>query len=263
MQPPPAVLDVFGARADPTLLPGGQGTSWRAGDIVLKPCRSAAEAALYARVYAAVRQRGFRLPQPRQSKGGAWTSRGWSAWAFVEGSHRPGRWADKIAAAVAFHRALAGLPQSATLMNRDDPWTRADCAAWDEQAIPLRPGLRPIVAALRAVLRPIVPVNQLIHGDMCGNILFAPDGDPYIIDFTPFWRPAGYALGLLVAEALVWERADSAILDLVDDQPDFIQLLARAHLRRLIELETVHQRHDLVHEHWPTAQLICRWARGR
>jgi hypothetical protein len=37
MRPGPEVLACFGATAAPVALPGGQGTAWRAGDIVLKP----------------------------------------------------------------------------------------------------------------------------------------------------------------------------------------------------------------------------------
>ena len=36
MRPDPAVLAAFGAHADPVPLPGGEGTAWRAGEIVLK-----------------------------------------------------------------------------------------------------------------------------------------------------------------------------------------------------------------------------------
>src|SRR5216110_2607848 len=37
MGPGPEVLACFGASADPMPLPGGQGTAWRSGDVVLKP----------------------------------------------------------------------------------------------------------------------------------------------------------------------------------------------------------------------------------
>ncbi|NKB66699.1 MAG: TIGR02569 family protein [Candidatus Latescibacteria bacterium] len=265
MQPPAAVLEDFGASAQPVLLSGGQGITWRAGDIVLKPCRDIAETVLCAQVYSDLGQSvqpGFRLPQPLKTRRDQWISRGWSAWAFVPGRPQQGRWDDKIRATLALHQALAQLPHQPIEPRADDPWAQADRAAWGQVAQPLRPGLQPIVEALRAVLRPIAATDQLIHADICGNFLFAEGGDPYIIDFTPSWRPAGFALGLLLVDALVWEGADASVLDCLDSEPDFFQLLARAHLRRLIELETVHQRDDLVEEHWPTARLICQWARG-
>ena len=36
MRPGPEVLASFGASADPVSLPGGEGTAWRAGEVVLK-----------------------------------------------------------------------------------------------------------------------------------------------------------------------------------------------------------------------------------
>ena len=118
--------------------------------------------------------------------------------------------------------------------------------------------MKPAAALLREVLRPVEMHRQAIHGDLCGNILFSAAGAPYIIDFSPYWRPAGFAIGLLVAEALVWEHADESIFDLVPDTAEFFQLLARAELKRLVELQTVHQKYDLVDEHLPTIHLIRR-----
>jgi hypothetical protein len=37
MRPGPEVLASFGASAGPVSLPGGEGTAWRAGEVVLKP----------------------------------------------------------------------------------------------------------------------------------------------------------------------------------------------------------------------------------
>ena len=37
MRPPAAVLDAFGVTGEPCLLEGGQGRTWRVGDLVVKP----------------------------------------------------------------------------------------------------------------------------------------------------------------------------------------------------------------------------------
>jgi hypothetical protein len=57
---------------------------------------------------------------------------------------------------------------------------------------------------------------------------------------------------LLVADALVWEHADESIFEETPGTAEFLQLLARA------ELQTVHQRYDLVDEHLPAVRLILR-----
>jgi hypothetical protein len=84
---------------------------------------------------------------------------------------------------------------------------------------------------------------QLIHGDLGGNVLFAPGEPPAVIDFSPYWRPAGLALAIAAVDALTWSGADPAILDQLADQPELDQLLARAHVGRLVT-EVVFRRGD-------------------
>ena len=40
MPPPPHVVAAFGGSGKPSPLPGGRGSSWRCGDVVLKPAAS-------------------------------------------------------------------------------------------------------------------------------------------------------------------------------------------------------------------------------
>src|SRR5947209_18058933 len=72
MRPGPAVLTSFGARAnvDPVPLPGGEGTSWRAGDMVLKPAGDPRVARRTADLHLSLSGRedpGFRVPRPLRS----------------------------------------------------------------------------------------------------------------------------------------------------------------------------------------------------
>jgi hypothetical protein len=87
---------------------------------------------------------------------------------------------------------------------------------------PLAGQLRSLLAALRPVRLPA----QLIHGDLGGNVLFAPGQPPAVIDFSPYWRPAGLALAIAAVDALTWSGADPAILGDLADQPELDQLLA-------------------------------------
>jgi len=71
MRPSPAVLASFGTIAgrdtDPVPLPGGQGTAWRAGQIVLKPAGDPRVARWTAGLYLSLpghRDPGFRVPRP-------------------------------------------------------------------------------------------------------------------------------------------------------------------------------------------------------
>jgi hypothetical protein len=77
--------------------------------------------------------------------------------------------------------------------------------------------------------------SQVIHGDFTANVLFAPGEEPCVIDFSPYWRPAAFALAVVVSDAITWANADPSIIDLCGDVPGFDQWLARATLRRVWE----------------------------
>jgi len=74
-------------------------------------------------------------------------------------------------------------------------------------------------------------------------VLFAAGEPPAVIDFSPYWRPAGLALAVAAVDALTWSGADPAILDELDGEPGLYQLLARAHVGRLVT-EVVSRRGD-------------------
>jgi hypothetical protein len=80
---------------------------------------------------------------------------------------------------------------------------------------------------------------QLIHGDFGGNVLFSQP--PTVIDFSPYWRPVEFAIGVIIADAIIWEGADLALIEMGCRFNNFYQHLARAELRRIIEIETIHE----------------------
>ena len=65
-------------------------------------------------------------------------------------------------------------------------------------------------------------------------MLFAGGEPPAVIDFSPYWRPAGLALAVAAVDALMWSGADPVILDELAGQPELDQLLARALVYRLV-----------------------------
>ena len=287
MRPGPEVLASFGASADPVSLPGGRGTAWRAGEVVLKPAGDPRVARWTADLYrdldplgpvsdpdpmdpldlldpsAGRWDPGFRVPRPLRAVAGDgatgdWVARdslagAWVAWQWLPGE--PASWAGVspfwprlIAASRAFHTALAGRPAPSWLGRDSSQWTVGDQVAWGERdpgsILAAAPG--PLAAQLRSLLAALRPVRlpaQLIHGDLGGNVLFAAGEPPAVIDFSPYWRPAGLALAVAAVDALTWSGADPAILDELAYQPELDQLLARAHVGRLVT-EVVLRRGD-------------------
>ena len=94
------------------------------------------------------------------------------------------------------------------------------------------------LADLFSLLRPVRLPDQVIHGDLAWeNVLFHAHLPPAVIDFSPSWRPAGWAAAIATNDALAWEGADASILATVDHLPEFYQLLARATIMRLVVAE--------------------------
>ena len=74
---------------------------------------------------------------------------------------------------------------------------------------------------------------QVVHGDLIGNVLFAPDASPAIIDWPAYWRPPGWAAAVVVVDALCWHGAPAQVVDRWDHLPAWDQMLIRALIYRI------------------------------
>ncbi|MBN2004836.1 MAG: aminoglycoside phosphotransferase [Anaerolineae bacterium] len=260
--PPQTVLRAFGATEPPVRMAGGQGQNYRSGQIVLKPAKDDEETTWTAEFYLAVNDPAFRLPKPLRSDRGGFVCDGWQAWEYIEGEHRheEGCWQEIIGVCVRFHQAIADMPRPAWFARREqNPWVVADKVAWGEAELAFSPPIAPAVERLRRRLRryprPVGARSQIIHGDFGGNVLFADGVPPAVIDLSPYWRPAAFAVGVIIADAIVWEGAEMALIAAGNGFADFTQHLLRAELRRIIELETLHQIYGWEHRDDITAHL--------
>ena len=254
------MLAAFGAAgARPQALSGGQGTAWRAGAVVLKPLDMSLEALRWQEeVLGSVVPDGFRVAAPLRSRGGELVVGGWTAWPALAGSHAP-RWTDVLAVGERFHRAVAGVGKPSALLDaRTDRWARADRLAWGEA--PEGPLAEvPGVGRLLAARRPVHERDQLVHGDLSGNVLFAEGAPPAVIDLSPYWRPAAYASAVVVVDAVLWHGADLALLATLAGAGDGPQHLVRALLFRLL---TEPDAGAAGTAHRATVEHVCRLAGG-
>jgi len=232
--PSPVVLTEFEVQVEPSPLPGGQGKAWRAGDVVLKPLDMSAVALEWqADVLASLCCDGFRVAAPLRSRAGALSVEGWIALPWLPGRHEP-RWADILAVGARFHDALADVERPGFVLDvRSDVWARADRIAWGELPVGDLAEV-PEVAYLLSVRGVVSAPAQLVHGDLSGNVLFADGLPPAVIDFSPYWRPQGYASAIVAVDAVAWHGADSGLLSIVAKGRDGGELLIRALLFRLL-----------------------------
>ena len=205
----------------------------------------------------------FRLPQPVRTDEGSLVFDGWQAWEKLDGQHEHGRWPEIIEACIDFHAAIVNQPVPDYFESRDqNPWVIADKITWGElDHLEYDPRIAPAVEALHNCLKPIEYQDQLIHGDFSGNVMFADGQPPAVIDFSPYWRPVPFAVGVIVADAIVWGRAEESLIEIGGRFEDFDQHLARAELRRVLELEMIHRQFGAniipqIKAHWPLIEMI-------
>ncbi len=217
IHPPLEVLHAFGVGDIPARpLPGGRGTTWVAGDVVMKPGGGPVHEWL-ATAMADVVSDGFRLAPPLPTSDGEWVCEGWVAWRRLDGAHpdlsMTSSCAEVIEAGRAFHRAVAHLARPDCVDARTDWWALADRAAWGERSVRIVPEFADVLPRLHAGLTPLGR-PQVVHGDLTTNVLVAPGFPPAVLDISPYWRPTPYAEGIVLADALCWHDAPAEVLEL-------------------------------------------------
>ena len=241
--PPDEVLCAFGAAEPLERLRGGQGKAVRSGDLILNPAQDDERTRWVAGFCERTHLDGLRLPRPVRARDGRLVHGGWQAWGHLEGKHRGDCWPETVDLCIRFHEQVANVsrPDWLDRVALDDPWTIADKVVWGELDFEPHPMVAPAVERLRRCLRATEVPAQLIHGDFGGNVLFSDSFLPAVIDLSPYWRPAAFAVGVVVADAIVWEGADANLIDAARDIEGFDQFLARAELRRIVELDAAHR----------------------
>ena len=233
---PASVVAAFGA-AEARLhrLPGGQERTWTDDQIVLKPVDNPVEHVWVSDVFAAWPDDAeVGVPMPVPAPDGSWLYDGWAAHRFVPGRSARMTWEPELirAAGEAFHRHTAGLERPSFLDERHDAWSEGDRVAWESADPHAADVTLEQIGRLRAAFAPVDAADQVIHGDLGGNVLVTDQG-PVVIDWPPYFRPPGFALAVAVGDAVRWEDVPVEFIDAWRDVPDWYQLLARALVYRL------------------------------
>lgn len=234
--PTESTSKAFGSRGEIIVLKGGQGTSYKSGNIVLKPSDGEQESIWMAELFSNLPGvDGVRLAKPIKSTNGTWIHEGYVAWTFLEGEHVKGHYDKKLTASVAFHSLLKNIPYPDYLKNLENPWAVANREVWEKQEYKYDEEFLVLINQITKRLVPLHLASQLIHGDLSGNILLHNNVSPAIIDFSPAWAPNGFAEGIMLADAIAWEHADLEDLHVFKEIPNIAQLSLRGVLRRIIE----------------------------
>ena len=151
---------------------------------------------------------GVRVARPVRTTDGRFIVGGFHATDFIDGE--PGHRVDEaIAAALRFDEAMAHFP--APSLDRDDPWARADRAAWKGH----------LTQAKKL---------QVVHTDFLACCLFSGTLPPALTDFVPAdsARPHGYSAALTLIDGLLADAVDDAVLSRWSHVPDLQFMCERA-----------------------------------
>lgn len=260
--PDDTALSMFSlAQQKPILLQGGEGRTYKAGQVILKHIGN--DRREYwdwiAGIIVSLRQQGFRTAKPIRDLKGNWiTPEGWSAWEFLEGNHDYHPYVAQIIRAVSsFHQALSGIDRP-DFLDADTPYARADKYAWNGISPYIDPQLEEQILALYAKRKPIPDMqNQIIHGDLNpDNILVSSQHLPGIIDIAPYWRPVSFALAVFAYWIGPW-RNTPEVLQYFSHIPHFSQLILRAALRNLLIMSEFGHITEL-HKYQNATQIILK-----
>ncbi|WP_067659778.1 TIGR02569 family protein [Nocardia harenae] len=252
VEPPDHVRATFGLQSVTPVSLGDWDGGWLFDDVVLSPVADHARAAWSARVRETLAVDGVRLARPVRATDGRYVVSGWRADYYLDGVPEP-RHDEVVSVSLRLHEATAALERPRFLVQPPvAPWldvdvfVAADRAAWE--AIPLRslrgagapPPTSPdgvhsmeLLGQLATLRRPVRTPAQLVHGDLFGTVLFNGLSAPGLTDITPYWRPAAWAAGVIVVDALSWGGADDGLLDRWGELPEWPQMLLRAVIFRL------------------------------
>lgn len=232
--PTKETAEAFGVFAEPVLLQGGQGTAYRAGDLVLKPVEG--EHSWVAELFLSLPESPHvRFARPIKSREGGWVYHGYVAWTFLNGKHTKGHYEQKLSASLAFHDLLINQKKPEFLGKADSSWSTADLVAIGKKEFEYDQEFMELYDQIKPHLKPLEVPYQLIHGDLSGNFLLHPGLPPAVIDFSPAWALTGFAEGIMLADAIVWEEAPLEELDVFKKVPNIKQLGWRGIIRRITE----------------------------
>jgi len=214
------VLDLFAVPGDVRALPGGQGGSVVAGDLVLSPGREARTLAWLNPPLARLAveldtrpRRALRIAMPVPARDGSWAVDGWGASRYEPDTTAAEGLDLLLATGRLLHAELDTVFRTRPpLDDREDRWGRAervafapDVASAVASAIDDDDPRGPLLQRLsRSTTATDLGRDQFVHGDLAGNVLLDATGLPVVIDVAAYWRPTLWAEAVCVLDAALW-----------------------------------------------------------
>ncbi|MDJ1494966.1 hypothetical protein QNI19_18655 [Cytophagaceae bacterium DM2B3-1] len=230
------ILNAFTLKGECIPLSGGQHTSVRVGDFVLKPIDTNIRYYEWLMtVYSAIHPKGYRLAKPVKSEQDTFVYKGWCCTRYEPGEFMNGKLPEKLEVARLFHTDVAELPFQ-DMPSADHKWAKAHQIAWQKEDL-----LRDITGEAYTILADLLSgltlqdkySLQIIHADLAGNIFFDVALPPLIIDFSPTIAPVAYAEAILVCDSIAWHGSPLGDLNYLSHSEFTREMILRAIVFRL------------------------------
>ncbi|MEK3886861.1 hypothetical protein [Bacillus sp. FSL K6-3431] len=227
------ILKSFNVNGEIIPLKGGQNTSVRVNNAVLKPVEGVLHSEQLFTIIDSINPQGYRLSKPIKSNKGTFVTEGWGCATFERGREVYGQIKEKLHVARLFHHDLANIKYK-YFSQVDNPWSKAHRIAWQENELS-----EEIHTEARKIIKNLLEKVQLkeryklqiVHSDLAGNILFDDVLPPLIIDFSPTVAPVEYAEAIIVCDCIAWQGSKISEIDLL---PDNKEMFIRAVVFRLV-----------------------------
>ncbi len=230
------ILDAFNLNGEVNLLEGGQNTSFRIKNAVLKPVGDNVQFCEWVlNVIYNINPHGYRLSKPIKSNNGKFVYKGWCCTRYEPGEHRKGNVKQKLEVARLLHHDLADT-NFTNIPNSDNPWSKSQRIAWQNESLPQNISKKAFKILQEMLSKVKLKENykvQIVHSDLSGNILFDKALTPLIIDFSPTIAPVEYAEAILLCDSIAWEESPPSEIELICHSEFNVEMILRAVIFRL------------------------------
>jgi len=208
----PEAIRKFAGNTSAHVLPGGQNESVRAGNLVLKPVHESEKYLWVAESLNEIDFEELRVAMPVRSREGNYIENSIGATKYYEATFSRDKIETKLSTCRKLNNVISNIPKPDAFDSWQNPWTKAQDLAWSHsksQNLQIPQEIKSLLNLREQIETP----NQLVHVDLAGNILFAANDNPIIIDFTPGFYPKEYAEVLLLIDSIAWYDASIDCLD--------------------------------------------------
>jgi hypothetical protein len=129
------VLDAFNLNGNIESLSGGQNTSVRVNDAVLKPIDDVSHYEWLLNIISGITPQQYRLSKPIKSNDGTFIYNGWCCTRYEPGKNKEGNVKQKLHVSRLFHNDLAKKTFD-NMPKIDNPWSKSDLIAWQKEKLP-------------------------------------------------------------------------------------------------------------------------------